>query len=742
MIEPDPSDTIRLLVSGLLVVALLGAMIAPVQGQSDATFYYGSAVAEDGQDIPAGTTIKVITEDDGKNRTVDELTMETDGEYGGSGLGDSKLEVPGTVDGPVYFVAENDLGSFTADQVVQNPNGGTQELDLTFPPGSSESRPYFTVSDLQPAETTVIEGETVDVNATIENAGSEQGTQTVSLDVGGTTVGTQDVTLGPGSTETVSFRADTGALGAGNYTHTVSTDDDSQAGDLTVEASEVTFAVSGLDPTDAAVVRGETFDASATVTNDGNAEGTETVALRAGGTTLASQEVTMAPGDQQTLTFADVGTDSLAPGTYTHGVYTGDGSQTGTLTVESRQADFTVSGLTPADETVTVGDPVSVSAAVTNDGNAEGRQTIRLRIDGEQFDSETVTLGAGDEQTISFSPVNSSQLGPGTYTYEVASENDSQTGTLVVESDNPAAFLVTGMTPTDVTVAPGGTFDIATTVENDGDRAATQQVQYRIDGDTVDRQAVTLGAGEREAVEFPDIGTGSLAAGQYTHGVYTSNDSQTGTLTIENDTSENDSQATTGFTLSELTPASTTVTKGAVVETSVTVTSEGGANGSGTVRLLVDSETVGTEPFTLDAGESTTATFTTDTDTLRAGTYVTRVSTDDDEQAGSLTITAPSDSTPTPDRSDGTPTPEPAAGTPTQSQTDTTATPDTGTTTPQETLESTRTATGTSATTDDGEDGGGGLVPSGLLRTVVIYVGLPLAAIYGILKAMAIYLGY
>ncbi|WP_302082899.1 CARDB domain-containing protein [Salinibaculum rarum] len=689
----NTADVYRLIVSSIVIVSLLGVGVVPVQSQQDTTFYYGTAVAEDGTDIPAGTTIKAVVEEDGSNRTIDEVTVEDAGEYGGSGLGETKLEVPGNIDGTVYFIAENNLGEFTADETVANPSGGTQEFDLTFPPGSAEPIPYFTVSNLQPADVSVVEGETVAVNATIENSGSEQGTQTVTLDVNGSTIGTQDVTLGPGSQETVGFNLDTGTVGAGNYTQSITTNDDSQSGSLTIESMEASFVVSELSPTETTVVQGDTINTSATITNEGNAEGAETVTLQAGSTTLASQDVTLSDGAQQEVTFTGVSTDSLAPGTYSHGIYADNDSQTGTLTVESRQASFTVSELDPPGETVTVGAEVAIAANVTNDGNNKGTQTVTLQVDGQQYGSEAVTLAPDDQQSVAFSPVDTSEFEPGTYTYTVASDNDSQSGTLVVESDTPAAFRVTEMSPTDRTVSEGATFEMQATVRNDGDQTATQQVQYRIDGETVARQGVSLTSGGETTVEFTGLESEPPGAGTYTHGVYTGNDSSTGTLTIDGP----DGQPSAGlFTVSEMEPASATVASGDTLEVSGTISNEGSVEETQSIEFRLAGDPVATERVTLGQSETTAVSFTAATDSLAVGTYAYGIYSDDDEQVRTLAVENETATTPT---------------------NTTTATP-----------------------TQNGD--GGGLIPEGILRALLYYVVVPLVVIYAILKALAIYLGY
>jgi len=304
----------------------------------------------------------------------------------------------------------------------------------------------------------------------------------------------------------------------------------------------------------------------------------------------------------------------------------------------------------------------------------------------------------------------------------VASENDTRTGTLIVESDSPATFGVTDLTPADTTVATNGTVDVSATVTNDGDGAATQQVRMQVDGSTVARRSLTLDGGASTTVSFTDVGTGGLGPGTYSYGVASNDDSATGTLTVEDDGSE----PTATFTLSPLEPATTTVSRGSSVTVTTTVTNGGAAEGTQTVRLERNGQQVDTADVSLAAGEGRTVTLSFGTSELSNGSHVYSVSTDDDGQVGTLTVTTDSETTPTGPAT--TPTPEPPDGT---------STPVDGTAT-----ETTAASGTTSTTTAGGADGGGGLLPSGLLGTLLLWVGVPLLVVYGILKALAIYLGY
>ncbi len=99
------------------------------------------------------------------------------------------------------------------------------------------ANPDYQLSELDPQSATVTVGDTIEVSATVTNEGNEAGEQDITLTAGGQTLGTEeDVSLDPGASDTVTFSVDTSALDAGSYTHTVSSDDASVSGSLTVES--------------------------------------------------------------------------------------------------------------------------------------------------------------------------------------------------------------------------------------------------------------------------------------------------------------------------------------------------------------------------------------------------------------------------------------------------------------------------------------------------------------------------
>ena len=159
-------------------------------------------------------------------------------------------------------------------------------------------------------------------------------------------------------------------------------------------------------------------------------------------------------------------------------------------------------------------------ATVTVSGDAEGTSDIGLTLDAlgtEAGNSYSVTETTGAAITV---------------------EGDEPE-----PEPEPADFQVSNLNaPGNAT--QGDNITVSADVTNDGDEAATQTVQFRLDVDgngtlegdeALTAQEVTLDGGETQAVTFSDLDTSGLAPGDYAHGVFTDDDSATATITIEAD---------------------------------------------------------------------------------------------------------------------------------------------------------------------------------------------------------------
>jgi len=202
------------------------------------------------------------------------------------------------------------------------------------------SEPFFSVGGLTPAVASVEVGTEVTVEATVENLGDQEGTQSVTLSAGDFS-DSQTVTVSGQSSSTVSFTFNTDTVGAGEYTHTVSTEDDQAAGSLTVEAQPdpgvLSIISDSLSPMDATVTQGDEVVVSVSLENIGETEVTEDVTLEVSGLgEVDSQSVTLAAGATGSVSFT-VDTTGVDAGDYTHAVSTAEDSTEGDLTIEATE---------------------------------------------------------------------------------------------------------------------------------------------------------------------------------------------------------------------------------------------------------------------------------------------------------------------------------------------------------------------------------------------------------------------
>ncbi|MBZ6494062.1 surface glycoprotein [Natrinema longum] len=109
---------------------------------------------------------------------------------------------------------------------------------------------------------------------------------------------------------------------------------------------------------------------------------------------------------------------------------------------------------------------------------------------------------------------------------------------IVIEGvEAPEGFAVSDLAaPADA--AQGDTITVTANVTNTGAESSTNTVDYTFDGAVVDSTDVTLDAGESTTVEFEY--TVDAEAGDYEHGVSTSLNDQTATLTVTENDGNND----------------------------------------------------------------------------------------------------------------------------------------------------------------------------------------------------------
>lgn len=182
------------------------------------------------------------------------------------------------------------------------------------------------------------------------------------------------------------------------------------------------FAVSNLTITPNKVKVGEPVNISIIVCNNGIQTGKYSVVLRIGGVVENISDMTLPAGASQTASFTVI---KDAPGDY----YTDIDGMGGFFTaIPLNPPQFNVSNFSIGPERVRQGQPVTVSAMVTNTGEVTGNHTLILRVKGLAESQQEVTLGPGKTQNVDFQIVKDT---PGFY--PVSLEN--WTGKFVVEMD-------------------------------------------------------------------------------------------------------------------------------------------------------------------------------------------------------------------------------------------------------------------------------------------------------------------
>lgn len=156
--ENQVSDVWRLILTCLVVIAALGVggVATGVVGAADEApgepaSFFGTALDEDGEALPAGTTVVAVV----NNETAAEITVDPAGEYGGAGAFDDKLRVDSAAGDEVTFrFADSDGPS--AGSVDLKP--GVFEENLTFPGATVEYIRPDAVVNAEP-DTVVPDGE-------------------------------------------------------------------------------------------------------------------------------------------------------------------------------------------------------------------------------------------------------------------------------------------------------------------------------------------------------------------------------------------------------------------------------------------------------------------------------------------------------------------------------------------------------------------------------------------------------
>jgi len=382
-------------------------------------------------------------------------------------LNDGDTDRQQTVELVVDDDGDGEFDRTVATRETTVPAGQTSQVTFALDPPEPGNYEYavvtgdqtqmdWSVEVLQPptfvVETTSADGGTVQganatVSARVVNEGDYSGDGTVELRFAGETVTTRTLSIDAGDATTLSLTLPTAGVEPGTHEYTLATAAGATAADVEV-LQPATFTISNISGA-LNVSRGTNATVAATVTNTGEVDGTETVSLRGLGDGGRSKTVSLAANESRVVEFG-VPTDDLEGSTYSYTVSTDDDETTATRSsgnessaaLRVREGYFEVTELR-GNETVLIGNKLTLGANVTNTGDARATQTVDVRIDlvrGPEPEKlglmKNVTLAPGEETTVRFwipymedpDPLNQVEdLPSGSYIYGVYTEDENET---------------------------------------------------------------------------------------------------------------------------------------------------------------------------------------------------------------------------------------------------------------------------------------------------------------------------
>ena len=328
------------------------------------------------------------------------------------------VENTGDREGSLSVAVEADGDERAATEVTLGPGESTEE-ELTYTATASggyeikaNDEDAGTLTVIEPATfrttnadvepTTVLEGESADVTATVVNVGSESGVHTATLRVDGETVESEDRVIGPGDSETISFSP--------TFETAIEVDiavNGESAGTLSVlEPADVSVRETELSPE--TITTGESATVTVELANDGDVEGEFTTRLRNGNETLDTVTRTVGPDGNEAVRFERT---FQSPGEYELEV---NDESVGTLAV-LEPADVSLGESSLASESVERNESIELTVELRNDGEATGAQNIDITLgDGTEIQRTPSVPDGGTTVTVTHA-----YTATGTYTVAV-----------------------------------------------------------------------------------------------------------------------------------------------------------------------------------------------------------------------------------------------------------------------------------------------------------------------------------
>jgi hypothetical protein len=175
--------------------------------------------------------------------------------------------------------------------------------------------------------------------------------------------------------------------------------------------------------------------------------------------------------------------------------YPAPGPMAPTYPQYARRPIFSVSNITITPNQVKAGNPVTISAIVSNNGSEAGTYSVVLKVNGMVENIIDLMLSPGATQPTTFSVTK--DIG-GEYFAEV----DGLSGIFIVIPLVPANFTVSNLMITPDRAKQGENIIISATVTNNGELAGTFSAALKLKGAIESTEEISLGPGENRKISF------------------------------------------------------------------------------------------------------------------------------------------------------------------------------------------------------------------------------------------------
>ncbi|WP_254530949.1 DUF7282 domain-containing protein [Natrinema gelatinilyticum] len=183
------------------------------------------------------------------------------------------------------------------------------------------------------------------------------------------------------------------------------------------------------------------------------------------------------------------------------------------------------------EENVTVKEPVDEEENVTED-NVTDEEPIE-----ENVTEEPPAIGDNiTEDNVTEDNVTEDNVTEDNVTEDNVTEDNVTEDNVTDEAEEPAvdAFNVTDLSAPESAMV-GETITVNATVENPTDEERTEAIQFRLEGDLVTEQNLTLESGESDTVEF-EVDTSGIPPGEYIHMVLADETGEVAMIELTEDT--------------------------------------------------------------------------------------------------------------------------------------------------------------------------------------------------------------